>query len=161
MASIQPKLSNWMPKPAATPGCPPGLEYLSTLDQIQVEQNVSLLEAFVGWDSNNKYALRNQDGQQFMYAFEDTDGCMRFILFKNYYSLTCIIEDVNLRLCCGAQRRFTIHIVDNQNKEVMEISREFKCCARCCWCAGACNFCTHEVKVEAPPGNIIGFIKQT
>jgi hypothetical protein len=77
------------------PGCPPGLEYLTTLDQIQVKQNVSLLETFTGWDTNNKYALYNKVGQQFLFAMEDTD-CM-------------------MRQCCGAHRGFTIHMVDNTN----------------------------------------------
>jgi hypothetical protein len=71
--------SNWMPRPQAIPGCPPGLEYLTTLDTIQVEQIPSLLEAFTGWDTNNKYVLRNTSGQQFMYAMEETDTCMRYV----------------------------------------------------------------------------------
>ena len=85
-----------MTRPNPIPGCPPGLEYLSTLDEIQAQQIPSLLEAFTGWDTNNKYVIRNKAGQQMMYAMEDTDACMR--------------------VCCGAQRRFTIHIVDNMNQ---------------------------------------------
>lgn len=33
-----------MPRPGAIPGVPPGLEYLTQLNQIQVEQIPSLLE---------------------------------------------------------------------------------------------------------------------
>jgi hypothetical protein len=163
MSSVKPRTATRMPKPKyVIPGCPPGLEYFATLEQIQIEQNVSLMEAFVGWDSINKYALRNQNVQQFMYAFEDTDSCMGFIYFlRSSYTHTIEITYFFKRMCCGAQRRFFIHIVDNQNKEVMEITREFKCCARCCWCAGACDCCTYEVRVEAPPGNLIGSIRQT
>jgi hypothetical protein len=76
-----------MPKPNAIPGVPPGLEYLSTLDQIQIEQVPSLLEAFTGWDTNNKYVLRNADGQQFMYAMEETDTCMRQVSFFTLHSI--------------------------------------------------------------------------
>lgn len=42
----------------------------------------------------------------------------------------------------------------------MRISREFKCCAGCCWCAGCCNGCAHEVVVEAPVGNVVGYVRQ-
>jgi len=35
----------WMPPPQAPVGCPPGLEYLTQLDQILVNQQVELLES--------------------------------------------------------------------------------------------------------------------
>jgi hypothetical protein len=40
------------------------------------------------------------------------------------------------------------------------VSREFKCCAGCCWCAGCCDDCSYEVVVESPPGQVIGYVKQ-
>ncbi|CAF0933071.1 unnamed protein product [Brachionus calyciflorus] len=132
--------ADWMIRPSLIPGCPPGLEYLTQLDRIKVEQLVSLTEVFTGWDTNNKYVLRNANNQQFLYVFEESKGCMR--------------------ICCGSQRSFKFHVVDNMNQEVMQISRDFKCCAGCCWCAGCCDGCAYEVKVEAPPGNIIGSIRQ-
>ena len=41
----------------------------------------------------------------------------------------------------------------------MQLHREFKCCAGCCWCAH-CDSCRQEVTVESPPGNLIGTITQ-
>ena len=35
---------NWMPAPQAPMGCPPGLEYLSAIDQVLVQQQIELLE---------------------------------------------------------------------------------------------------------------------
>jgi len=43
---------------ASNIGIPPGLEYLSLIDNLQIEQNVSLLEAITGWDTNNKYVIK-------------------------------------------------------------------------------------------------------
>ena len=42
----------------------------------------------------------------------------------------------------------------------MRITREFKCCAGCGLLAGCCSACAFEVRVEAPPGNLIGTIRQ-
>lgn len=45
-------------------------------------------------------------------------------------------------------------------QEVMRLVREFKCCAGCGWCANT-DSCSFEVKVEAPVGNIVGYVKQS
>ena len=131
-----------MQRPSPMPGVPPGLESLSQIDSLLVQQNVSLTEVFIGFETNNKYIVYNaSSGQQIFYAIEDTDACMRF--------------------CCGAQRSFEIKILDNMRQELMLIKREFKCCAGNMWCAGCFDCCAHEITVEAPPGNPIGYVKQT
>ena len=35
----------WMTRPQPIPGCPPGLEYLTTIDQLIVKQQIELLES--------------------------------------------------------------------------------------------------------------------
>jgi len=65
-----------------------------------------------------------------------------------------------MRFCCGSSRGFSIFILDNAQNQVMKISREFKCCAGCCWCAGCLNCCAWEVKIEAPVGQVIGYVRQ-
>uniref|UniRef100_A0A914URN6 Phospholipid scramblase n=1 Tax=Plectus sambesii TaxID=2011161 RepID=A0A914URN6_9BILA len=129
----------WMHMPPTLPGCPPGLEYLTMIDQILCHQQISLAEVFTGWETNNKYVVRNSMGQQVYYAFEETDVCMR--------------------MCCGKNREFTIHVVNNYNQEVMKIYRPFKCFAGCCWCA-ALDCCAHETFIEAPVGVPIGSVRQ-
>lgn len=39
-----PGQANWMPVPQAPIGCPPGLEYLTAVDQLLIQQQVELLE---------------------------------------------------------------------------------------------------------------------
>jgi len=44
-------------------------------------------------------------------------------------------------------------------QEVIRVSREFKCCAGCNCCAGS-DMCAMEIQVEAPVGQVIGYVKQ-
>ena len=37
----------WMARPNPIPGCPPGLEYLTQIDKILIQQKVDLLEGFI------------------------------------------------------------------------------------------------------------------
>lgn len=130
--------AGWMQMPPPLENCPPGLQYLAQVDRIICQQIVELLEAFTGWETSNKYAIKNIKGQQLYYAFEESNILLRQML--------------------GPSREFTIHIVDNLNQEVMKIYRPFVfCCAGCCWCA---NCCGYTVQVEAPPGQIIGIVRQ-
>ncbi|KAJ8320466.1 hypothetical protein KUTeg_002053 [Tegillarca granosa] len=59
-----------MNRPQSIPGCPPGLEYLTTLDQVIVKQHKDLLEAFVGWEQANRYRIFNNQSQQVFFAAE-------------------------------------------------------------------------------------------
>ena len=52
-----------MSVPQLIPNCPPGLEYLATLDHLFVMQKVSIVEAFLGSENNNKFIIKNQLGQ--------------------------------------------------------------------------------------------------
>ena len=54
------------------PSIPPGLEYLTVVDQLLVEQKVEMLEAFTGWETNNKYAIKNTLAQNVYFAVEGT-----------------------------------------------------------------------------------------
>ncbi|KAF0880418.1 PLS1 scramblase, partial [Crocuta crocuta] len=125
----------WMPAPPPPSGCPPGLEYLSQIDQILVHQQVELLEVLTGFETNNKYEIKNSFGQRIYFAAEDTDCCTRY--------------------CCGASRPFTMRIVDNMGQEVITVERPLRCGHCCCPC------CLQEIEVHAPPGVPVGYVTQT
>ncbi|CAK8673461.1 unnamed protein product [Clavelina lepadiformis] len=130
----------WMPMPQNIPGCPPGLEYLTQIDQLLVHQQVELFEAFTNIETKNRYAIKNSVGQQCYFAYEESDLCMR--------------------ICCGQARGFMLHIVDNAGQEVIRINRPFKCCSGCCWCANT-DHCSWNLDIESPVGTPIGQVRQS
>ncbi|XP_074860399.1 phospholipid scramblase 1-like [Carettochelys insculpta] len=124
----------WMPVPPAPPNCPPGLEYLSQIDQILIHQQIELLEVLTSFETNNKYEIKNSLGQRVYFAAEENDCCTRN--------------------CCGAARPFVIRIVDNMGQEVITLQRPLRCSSCCFPC------CLQELEVQAPPGTPVGYIKQ-
>jgi len=116
------------------PGCPPGLQYLTMVDQLLVKQKVEILEAFTGFETANKYKVFNSLGQQVYYAKEDTDCCTR--------------------QCCGPARPFDMNITDMQGQEVIHLNRPLRCQSCCFPC------CLQELEVSSPPGSVIGKIEQ-
>ncbi|XP_035608900.1 phospholipid scramblase 2-like isoform X4 [Oncorhynchus keta] len=124
------------PTPAAVVpvGVPPGLEYLTQIDQLLVHQKVELLEVFIGFETNNQYEIKNSLGQKIYKAKEKNDCCTRN--------------------CCGALRSFDMKIKDNMDREVIRLIRPFRCAS--CWCP----CCLQELEVQAPPGTTIGYVSQ-
>ncbi|XP_075160275.1 phospholipid scramblase 1 isoform X3 [Haematobia irritans] len=120
--------------PIGIPNCPRGLEYLTSIDQLLVKQKVELLEAFTGFETNNKFSIKNALGQKVYYAIEDTDCCTRQM--------------------CGPARPFEMKIFDNFRNEVMHLHRPLACSSCCFPC------CLQSMEVSAPPGNVIGTIEQ-
>lgn len=108
-------LGGWMNIPQGIPSCPPGLEYLTMIDQLLVHQKVELLEAFTGFETKNKFTIKNSLGQKVYFAVEDSDCCTRN--------------------CCGPMRPFDMKILDNFQNEVIHLSRPLacdSCCFPCC-----------------------------
>ncbi|XP_037335021.1 phospholipid scramblase 2-like [Pungitius pungitius] len=121
--------------PAVVPvGVPPGLEYLTQIDQILIHQKVELLEVFIGFETNNQYEIKNSLGQKIYKAKEKNDCCTRN--------------------CCGSLRSFDMKIKDNMDREVIRLIRPFRCVS--CWCP----CCLQEMEVQSPPGTTIGYVKQ-
>uniref|UniRef100_A0A8C4SW64 Phospholipid scramblase n=1 Tax=Erpetoichthys calabaricus TaxID=27687 RepID=A0A8C4SW64_ERPCA len=77
-----------MPAPSRPIGCPPGLEYLTQIDQVLIHQQIELAEVIFGLQFNNKYEIKNSLGQKIFFAAEENDFCNR--------------------CCCGPLRSFCI-----------------------------------------------------
>ncbi|XP_035190497.1 phospholipid scramblase 1-like isoform X4 [Oxyura jamaicensis] len=89
---------------------------------------------FLGFESNNKYEIKNTLGQRVYFAVEDTDCCTRN--------------------CCGPSRPFTIRIMDNLGREVITLQRPLRCSSCCFPC------CLQEIEIQAPPGTPVGYVVQ-
>ncbi|KAL1465253.1 hypothetical protein WDU94_004837 [Cyamophila willieti] len=127
--------SGWMNIPQGRPAnCPPGLEYLTTVDQLMVKQKVELLEALIGWETNNKFTVKNVQGQKVFLAVEINDCCTRN--------------------CCGPLRPFEMKVLDNYKNEVIHFERPLACSS--CWFP----CCLQTLNVFSPPGALIGSIEQ-
>ncbi|RWS00813.1 phospholipid scramblase 1-like protein, partial [Dinothrombium tinctorium] len=59
-----------MERPSVSIVCPPGLEYLTQINQLFVHQKIEYLEALTGFETANKYVITNSLGQQVYYAVE-------------------------------------------------------------------------------------------
>lgn len=125
---------SWMPPPTGVPLCPPGLEYLTMIDQILVHQKVELMEAFTSFETKNKYSIKNSLGQKIYTAKEDTD---------------CLTRN-----CLGTLRPFDIKIKDNAGNEVIHLNRPLRC--ESCWCP----CCLQKLEVSSPPGTVVGYVTQ-
>lgn len=78
---------------------------LSQHPELYVRQEIEHLEIFTGLETQNRYSVRTPDGQQLLYAFEDSG-----LLGRN---------------ALGSHRPLTIHVVDRNNTNVISASRSF------------------------------------
>ncbi|KAK7603530.1 hypothetical protein V9T40_003529 [Parthenolecanium corni] len=123
-------------EPAQTPpNCPPGLEYLTTVDQLFVKQKVEGLEVLTGFETRNRFTVKNKQGEKVYFAIEDSDCCNRN--------------------CCGACRDFDMKILDNFENEVIHLELTFQSEP-----VGCCACCLRELRVYSPPGHLIGTVEE-
>ncbi|CAG9768107.1 unnamed protein product [Ceutorhynchus assimilis] len=98
----------WMPLPKNIQNCPAGLEYLATIDQLLVRQELEFLEIVTGIETENRYTIKNATGQKIYYAQEESNICNR--------------------LCCYNNREFNMHIFDQFGYAVIRLYRPWLCC---------------------------------
>lgn len=113
---------------------PPGLQYLATVDQLLIHQQVELVEVLTGFETSNKYAIKNTLGQPVYWAAESSGCCARN--------------------CCGSGRSFDMKLFDNFRNEILHLSRPLRCEACCFPC------CLQAIEVATPQGTHIGIVEQ-
>ncbi|XP_058517139.1 phospholipid scramblase 1-like [Ochotona princeps] len=120
--------------PNNTGYCPPGLEHLDKVNQLVVCQRFDM-EVLSHLEINKTYEVMNNQGHRLYFAEEKTNW-----FIQNF---------------CGATRPFTMTIYDNLGQDVITIHKAL----RCSCCLSRC--CLQKLKVEAPPGNKIGYVCQS
>ncbi|XP_012580221.1 PREDICTED: phospholipid scramblase 1-like [Condylura cristata] len=131
-SALQPTIQ-WLHTPQSTHDCPPGLEYLSQINQLLVCQRFDLWKDLSHFEHNKIYEVMNNQRQRIYFA-EEKCNCF-------------------LRHLCGSSRPFTMTIYDTIGRDVITIHKALSCG---CW-----NNCfLQKLKIEAPPGETIGYVYQ-
>ncbi|XP_013015337.2 phospholipid scramblase 4 isoform X2 [Cavia porcellus] len=126
----------WMPVPTPMLNCPPGLEYLSQLDNIHVLQHFEPLELVTRFETSNRYDIKNNMDQMVYIVIEDIND----FPINAYRTL----------------RPFVLRVTDCTGREIMTMQRPFRCTC-CCFC---CPSARQELEVQCPPGTTIGFVAE-
>ena len=78
---------------------------LTQYPELIVKQEIEYLEVFMGLETANKYSIRTPDGEELLYAYEESGFLSRQFL--------------------RTHRPLTIHFVDNDGNEVASAERSF------------------------------------
>lgn len=121
-----PMTTNWLAGDFAT--------YLTNSKALHIAQKKELLEVIVGWESPNKYSVKDEFGNKIFYVGEDSNVCGR--------------------QCFGKVRSFRLDVRDKAGVPILMIDRSLDC-DMCCGL-----LCPDEVQVSTPTGQILGYVRQ-
>lgn len=99
-----------------------------------VKQKVELLEVLVGWETPNKYTVKDQAGNKIFYVGEESGCCPR-------------------QLCAG-MRPFTLTVKDPVGNNILVYDRALDC--GCCFGL----FCPDSLTVSTPNGQKLGSVQE-
>lgn len=107
-------------------------DHLRNASSFHVKQKVELLEAIVGFETENKYTVKDQSGNKIFYVIEESNVCGR--------------------LCLGKNRPFVLRVKDLRGLDVLVFERGYDCTC----CCGL--FCPDSLKITDATGNLLGTI---
>ncbi|KTG38048.1 hypothetical protein cypCar_00024876 [Cyprinus carpio] len=96
-----------VPPPFLLFGVPPGLEYLTQINQILIHQKIECIQILSGYETNNQYEIKNSIGQEIYHVKEESD---------------CLIRNL-----FGPAHGFKMHIKDSMDQEVIQLHRPMRC----------------------------------
>lgn len=99
-----------------------------------VKQKVELVEAIIGWETGNKYTVKDQSGNKVFYVGEESNLCFR--------------------QCLNQNRPFTLDVKDSSGADVMKMDRPLDCS---CFCG---LLCPDKMSVATPSGQLLGSIEE-
>ncbi len=77
---------------------------LTQIQELVVQQRVEWLEAITDFESKNRYAILAPDGEELLYAYEESGGFQRMFLKSN--------------------RSLELHVVDPSGADILTLSRD-------------------------------------
>ena len=78
---------------------------LQNYQKLTVRQEVEMLQVFTGFETRNRYRILDPNGQDVLYAYEESGTLSRMFLQSN--------------------RPLTLHLIDNGGKTVLTAQRDF------------------------------------
>lgn len=78
---------------------------LTQYSELIIRQRVEQFEIFTPFETANQYSIQSSEGEQLMYAYEESGGMSRQFI--------------------GSHRPLSIHVIDGNGKPVLEASRDF------------------------------------
>lgn len=112
-------------------------QYLRNASSFHVKQKVELLEALVGWETENKYTVKDNAGNKVFYVGEETD---------------CLMRQFG-----GKHRSFNLLVKDSRGHNVLNYERPCDCSFMCCCGLGACG---DTMTVSTANGIKLGSIRE-
>ncbi|PIO71831.1 Scramblase [Teladorsagia circumcincta] len=116
--------SLWMTVPQPIAGVPPGLEYLTMVDQIVVHQLLEFREIILNYQTRNKYVLLNANGEQEVLRITRPFKCCGGGDVDRY--IDRIGSVVQRRACCAS----SFDVKDENDRLVLTIDGPFIACGR-------------------------------
>jgi len=98
-------------------------------NELIVRQVVEGLEAITGFETRNRYEVLTPEGEQVMFAYEESGGLSRFFL-KSHRPLELHVVDTNGRPILMASREFFwflshLNMSDESGRHVGALNRQF------------------------------------
>lgn len=118
----------------ASVATPSGLESFIQLERLFVKQSREWTEFLVGFETDNKYSVKSEVGNDLFLAVEESGCCARN--------------------CCGPYRSFHLKILDMDKNEIIRLSRPLRC-THCCF-----PCCLQSIEVCLPDDTVIGSVEQ-
>jgi len=112
-----------------------GLQLLASANNLVISQKVNWTEVFTGFDSPNKYRVKNELGQDLFFAAEKSECCAR--------------------ACLGKWHPWSMKMMTPDGSQIMNIVRPFRCHAGPHWC---CYL--QKLDVFDQNNNFVGTVQQ-
>ena len=98
-------------------------------NELIVQQQVEHLEAFTGFETENRYSVLTPDGQPIMHAYEES-GFLGRMLLRNHRPLTLHLIDANGEPVLSGSRGFFwflshLHVRDAEDRPIGSLRRRF------------------------------------